>query len=74
MSSTLPAVEMPFKQTVRTSGRVMTNPPPVKAARSGPLADRIFGWVAKGAAIFTLTMLLAILASLTVSAWPAIEK
>ena len=52
----------------------MTNPPPVKAARSGPMADRIFGWLAKGAALFTLGMLIAILVSLTISAWPAISK
>jgi len=38
------------------------------------MADRIFGWLAKGAAIFTLVTLFAILASLTVSAWPAIDK
>ncbi|QJC56823.1 Phosphate transport system permease protein PstC [Polaromonas vacuolata] len=38
------------------------------------MADRIFGWAAKGAAIFTLLILLAILASLTVSAWPAIHE
>jgi len=74
VSSTLPASEMPFNQFAKTSGRVMTNPPPVKAARSGPLADRIFGLVAKGAALFTLLMLIAILASLTMSAWPAIDK
>ena len=52
----------------------MTSPPPFKVARSGPLADRIFGWLAKGAALFTLAMLIAILVSLTVSAWPAIDK
>ncbi len=52
----------------------MTSPPPIKRARSGPMADRIFGWLAKGAALFTLAMLIAILASLTVSAWPAIQK
>ncbi len=52
----------------------MTKPPPVKVARSGPMADRVFGWVAKGAALFTLATLIAILASLTISAWPAIEK
>ena len=46
----------------------------MKTARSGPMADRVFGWLAKGAAIFTLLMLAAILASLTVSAWPAIDK
>jgi len=52
----------------------MTNHPPVKTARSGPLADRIFGWLAKGAALLTLGMLLAILISLTISAWPAIDR
>ena len=52
----------------------MTSPPPLKKARSGPMADRIFGWLAKGAAYFTLLMLIAILASLTISAWPAIAK
>ncbi|MEY3445456.1 MAG: hypothetical protein RIR45_211 [Pseudomonadota bacterium] len=38
------------------------------------MADRIFGWTAKGAALLTLGMLVAILASLTISAWPAIHK
>ena len=38
------------------------------------MADRIFGWLAKGAALFTLAMLIAILVSLTISAWPAIDK
>lgn len=52
----------------------MTNPSPMKTARSGPMADRIFGWLAKGSAYFTLIMLLGILVSLTISAWPAIEK
>jgi phosphate transport system permease protein len=52
----------------------MTNPPPLKAARSGPVADLIFGLLAKGSAYFTLIMLLAILVSLTISAWPAIDK
>ncbi len=52
----------------------MTNSPSTKAARSGPLADRIFGWLAKAAAYLTLGMLIAILASLTISAWPAISE
>jgi len=52
----------------------MTLRPPAKSARSGPLADRLFGWLAKGAALLTLGMLLAILVSLTISAWPAISK
>ncbi len=38
------------------------------------MADRIFGWMAKGAALLTLALLLAILTSLTISAWPAISK
>ena len=52
----------------------MSSPPPLKTARSGPMADRIFGWLAKAAALFTLGMLIAILVSLTVGAWPAIDK
>jgi phosphate transport system permease protein len=52
----------------------MTTPPPVKRARSGPFADRVFGLLAKGAALLTLALLLAILTSLTISAWPAISK
>ena len=52
----------------------MSSPPPLKTARSGPMADRIFGWLAKAAALFTLGMLIAILVSLTLGAWPAIDK
>ena len=52
----------------------MTQPSPVKRARSGPWADLVFAWLAKGAAFITLGMLVAILASLTISAWPAIHK
>ena len=37
------------------------------------MADRVFGWLAKAAAIFTLCMLIAILVSLTIGAWPAID-
>ncbi len=58
----------------QSAGRVMTSPPPRKIARSGPMADRLFGWLAKGAALLTLVLLFAILASLTISAWPAIAK
>ncbi len=38
------------------------------------MADRIFGWLAKGAALLTLALLGAILISLTISAWPAIDR
>ena len=74
MSSTLPANKASLNHSVGLSGRVMTPPLKPKVARSGPMADRIFGWVAKGAAVFTLIILIAILVSLTVSAWPAIDK
>jgi phosphate transport system permease protein len=52
----------------------MTQPPHLKKARSGPWADRLFGVLAKAAALLTLGLLLAILTSLTISAWPAISK
>ncbi len=74
MSTTLPANQIPLNQTAEISGRAMTKPPSLKAARSGPMADRIFGWLAKASAGFTLLTLFAILASLAVSAWPAIDK
>jgi phosphate transport system permease protein len=63
-----------LSQTAPTSGQLMTNPPPVKSARSGPFADLVFAALAKGAALLTLSLLFAILASLTVNAWPAISK
>ena len=52
----------------------MKPPPAGQPYRGGPLADRLFGWAAKGAAILTLALLTGILASLVVGAWPAIEK
>ncbi|WP_423837580.1 phosphate ABC transporter permease PstC [Variovorax terrae] len=78
MSSTLPANEAPFNLPGAAAGRGqprdMTNPPPVKSVRLGPWADRLFGWAAKGAALLTLALLVGILLSLVVGAWPAIEK
>ncbi|MBP6394473.1 MAG: phosphate ABC transporter permease PstC, partial [Giesbergeria sp.] len=38
------------------------------------MADRLFGTLARGAALLTLALLLGILGSLLVGAWPAIEK
>src|SRR5437867_12787560 len=52
----------------------MANPPPVNAVRRSPFADRLFGWAAMGAALLTLGLLIGILVSLLVGAWPAIEK
>ncbi|RYX92435.1 MAG: phosphate ABC transporter permease PstC [Comamonadaceae bacterium] len=52
----------------------MTTPPPHKKVNFGPLADRLFAWAAKGAALTTLALLVGILLSLIVGAWPAIDK
>ena len=52
----------------------MTNPPPSSPARRSPLVDRLFGWAAQGAAWLTLALLIGILASLVIGAWPAISK
>ena len=52
----------------------MTNPPPARSPRTGPFVDRLFGWAAKGAALLTLSLLVAILGSLFVGAWPTIAK
>ncbi len=49
-------------------------PPPGGGSRVGSLLDRLFGWSARGAALITLGLLLAILASLVVGAWPAITQ
>jgi len=38
------------------------------------MADRIFGFFAKGAAYLTLGLLIGILVSLVIGAWPAIDK
>lgn len=72
MASILTHGEAPFP--ANKSVRTMTQPPPAKKVRSGPMADRIFGFFAKSAALLTLALLFAILLSLTISAWPAISK
>lgn len=73
MSTTLSTSEMPINPT-STTARAMLRPPFMKSTGSGTLADLVFAWLAKGAALLTLGLLIAILTSLTVSAWPAINK
>ncbi|MEJ7929587.1 phosphate ABC transporter permease subunit PstC [Ramlibacter sp. AN1015] len=51
-----------------------TFPPAGRPARGGAIADRLFGWMAAAAAFFTLSALVAIMLSLVIGAWPAIEK
>ncbi len=74
MSSTLDNDDFSSSPSVTEAVLSMPKNSTVKRARSGPWADLVFGWLAKGAALLTLAMLIAILASLTVSAWPAIDK
>jgi phosphate transport system permease protein len=52
----------------------MSIPPGSGRVRGAAVADRLFGWAAKAAALVTLGLLAAILVSLVVGAWPAIEK
>ncbi len=50
------------------------NPPPRKSLMAGTLADRLFGWAARGAALLTLALLIGILISLVIGAWPSITE
>ena len=52
----------------------MMHPPTQNTVRRSPLADRVFGWAARGAALLTLALLAGILLSLIAGAWPAISK
>jgi len=52
----------------------MINSPPSRPSNHGPLIDKLFGYTAKGAAFITLSLLIGILGSLVVGAWPAFEK
>ena len=72
MSTTLPVNHTPA--TSAGLGASMTTPPPKKPLLSGTMADKLFGFLAKSAAILTLGLLFGILASLVVGAWPAIVE
>ena len=48
--------------------------PPARRVRTGPIIDRLFGLAARAAALLTLGLLLSILVSLVIGAWPAIAK
>ncbi len=57
------------------SGLRATRPlPPPKPRRTGVLVDRLFALLAHGAVWLTLAMLVGILLSLVVGAWPAINE
>ncbi|MBC5783346.1 phosphate ABC transporter permease PstC [Ramlibacter sp. USB13] len=54
-------------------GQAESSPPPARRARVGAVVDRLFGWTARAAALLTLALLLGILVSLVIGAWPAIQ-
>jgi phosphate transport system permease protein len=72
MSTTLPVNHASPRSAAHEKN--MTTPPTPRPLLSGALADRLFGWLAKGAAFLTLGLLAGILVSLVFGAWPAIEK
>lgn len=75
MSSTLPAHEAPLDyETLLARRGEMSSPPPGSRLLTGAILDRLFGWAARAAALVTLGLLAAIIFSLAVGAWPAIEK
>lgn len=59
-------------QSSATAAR--TQPPRRSNWLTFTFADRLFAWAAKGAALVTLGLLLAIIGSLLVGAWPAISE
>ena len=72
MAATLPASpynpddKMPLERSEPQGG-------PPAARRTSPWIDKLFSFLAHGAAIFTLAILAAIIASLVVGAWPSIS-
>lgn len=58
----------------KASERTMSTPPPTHTTKTGPVVEKLFAWAAKGAALLTLGLLVAIIISLVISAWPAIDK
>lgn len=72
MSTTMPVHQASAPMGGSVSQR--TTPPSRPSLISGMAADRLFGWLARSAAILTLALLLGILTSLFIGAWPAIDK
>lgn len=74
MTAILPAdiddANIPPRRDARR--RPMTNPPNRRV--NAPWADMVFATLARAAAILTLSLLLGIIGSLVVGAWPAIKE
>ena len=76
MSSTLPATQDPqdLNAVISPPSSRQAQPPAPRRGGSAPIVDRLFAWASRGAALVTLGLLLAILASLVFGAWPAIRE
>ena len=72
MSAILPADMEDVVPPSRGGDRLPMTNPPVRRATS-PWADTVFALLARAAAVLTLSLLLGIIVSLIVGAWPAIE-
>ncbi len=70
MAATLPASPYDNKNMERSDP--MDRPP--EERRSSPWIDKVFSAAAHGAALLTLALLIGIIGSLVVGAWPAISK
>ncbi len=69
---------MPVHPTLSSSAAAALarkpSPPVRRPLLSGTLADRLFGWLARAAALLTLALLAGILTSLVIGAWPSISR
>jgi phosphate transport system permease protein len=75
VSSTLSAHEAELDvRTLLERREEMSSPSPTGRVRTGAIVDRLFAWTARAAALLTLGLLLGILVSLAVGAWPAMAK
>ncbi|MBP9062747.1 MAG: phosphate ABC transporter permease PstC [Aquabacterium sp.] len=73
MTAILPADRIPCSTAPKGARREpMTNPPQRRI--SAPWADAVFANLARLAALLTLSLLVGIMISLFIGAWPAIEK
>ena len=74
MSTPMPAhPALPSSGAAGASARKQ-RPPARRPLLSGTMADRLFGWLARAAALLTLALLVGILASLVIGAWPSIAR
>ena len=71
------STSFPVQNNTVAAGKVhmqSSQPPSRKPWLSNSLADGLFAGLARGAAILTLALLMAIMVSLVIGAWPAIRE